>query len=198
MSAQYGKVNERMSDNVQQLQSIFSQAPDLIFRSVDTPNGPEAMLVYFDGLVDLNSINNHVLYPLIEGLSSTEYSLPVTVGHVESTSAMSQVEKMLLNGKSVLFLPGSSEAYIFDTCGWPQRSIIDRGLRQRLPSRLCRDRYPEYRPYPALYPEPGAQNQAIEGREKRRKHVIHHVPSGCRRSGSHAGTHKSNRRAGYR
>ncbi|BFH69794.1 spore germination protein [Paenibacillus dendritiformis] len=125
MSAQYGKVNERMSDNVQQLQSIFSQAPDLIYRSVDTPNGPEAMLVYFDGLVDLNSINNHVLYPLIEGLSSTEYSLPVTVGHVESTSDMSQVEKMLLNGKSVLFLPGSSEAYIFDTCGWPQRSITD-------------------------------------------------------------------------
>lgn len=125
MSAQYGKVNERMSDNVQQLQSIFSQAPDLIFRSVDTPNGPEAMLVYFDGLVDLNSINNHVLYPLFEGLSSTEYSLPVTVGHVESTSDMSQVEKMLLNGKSVLFLPGSSEAYIFDTCGWPQRSITD-------------------------------------------------------------------------
>lgn len=125
MSAQHGKVNEQMSVNVQQLQSIFSQAPDLIFRSVDKPNGPEAMLVYFDGLVDLNSINNHVLYPLIEELSSTEYSLPVTVGNVESTSDMNQVEKMLLSGKSVLFLPGSTEAYIFDTCGWPQRSITD-------------------------------------------------------------------------
>lgn len=125
MSAQHGKVNEQMSVNVQQLQSIFSQAPDLIFRSVDSPNGTEAMLVYFDGLVDMNSINNHVLYPLIEELSSTEYSLPVTVGNVESTSDMNQVEKMLLNGKSVLFLPGATEAYIFDTCGWPQRSITD-------------------------------------------------------------------------
>ncbi|MGG4398351.1 spore germination protein [Paenibacillus thiaminolyticus] len=125
MSAQQGKVNEQMSDNVQRLQSIFSQAPDLIFRSVDSPNGTEAMLIYFDGLVDMNSINNHVLQPLIEALSSPEDTLPVTVGHVESTSDMNQVEKMLLNGKSVLFLPGATEAYIFDTSGWPQRSITD-------------------------------------------------------------------------
>lgn len=125
MSTQDGKVNERMSVNVQRLQSIFSQAPDLIFRSVDAPNGPEAMLVYFDGLVDMNSINNHVLHPLIEALSNTEYSLPVTVGNVQSTTDMNQVEKMLLNGKSVLFLPGATEAYIFDTSGWPQRSITD-------------------------------------------------------------------------
>ncbi|GAC40824.1 spore germination protein [Paenibacillus popilliae] len=125
MSAQSKKVNEQIADNEKQLKSIFPKAPDLIFRSVDTPEAPEAMLIYFEGLIDKNSVNNHVLQPLIQSLANAESSLPITVGDVTSTSDMDQVEKMLLNGKSVLFISGAAKAYILDTSGWPQRSITD-------------------------------------------------------------------------
>ncbi|MFB0829519.1 spore germination protein [Brevibacillus laterosporus] len=125
MPEQYGKVSEQLSDNIQRLKSIFSDAPDLVYRSIESPHADETMLVYFEGLIDMNSINNDVLRPLIESLSMTEGSLPISVGKIETESDMEQIEKLLLDGKSVLFLSGSTEAYILDTSGWPQRSIAD-------------------------------------------------------------------------
>jgi spore germination protein len=51
--------------------------------------------------------------------------LPISIGQVEKIDKWSQIQDAILEGDSVLFIQGSSNANRLDTKGWPQRSIED-------------------------------------------------------------------------
>ncbi|WP_010503824.1 spore germination protein [Paenibacillus elgii] len=121
--------------NVAHLQAMFTQTPDLNVRQFTIKHsGEQAVLVYLDGLVDKNSINNDVLRPLQfeSERSDAVGGLTVTVGQVLTLSAWSQIESAILQGSSVLLIAGRAEAYAMDTKGWPQRAIEDPQLEASL------------------------------------------------------------------
>ena len=125
MTCKAGTIHEQIEINVERLQTIFTHAPDLVIRSLELIAGPSVVLVYLEGLVDMNSINQHVIRPLLDSKSHNGFSLPVAVGNIKRTMSWDEVEQNILNGKSVMFAEGHAEAYMFDTCGWPQRSVED-------------------------------------------------------------------------
>lgn len=131
-----GTVAAGLKENLAVLQSIFSKAPDLIIRSfIYKQSGQRAALVYLCGLVDKNSINNNVLYQLMfEPIDESQHmtNLPITIGDLKSTQQWSQIELMLLEGHSILFLEGAELAYSLDTQGWPQRAISDSQIEASL------------------------------------------------------------------
>ncbi|MDF2714542.1 MAG: spore germination protein [Paenibacillus sp.] len=118
-------VSEHMQENVYHMKFLFSQTPDLIMRQfVIKQTGDRATLVYLDGLVDKNSINNNVLRPL-QYETGTGEDVTVTVGCVEALTDWPDIENAIFQGCSVLFVNGRKEALLFDTQGWPQRAIED-------------------------------------------------------------------------
>ncbi len=125
MASSGGTVHEQLQHNISQLQTIFTLAPDLVIRSMDTEQGASAVVAYFEGLVDMNSINNDVLRPFFHSIHNQEGVVPVTVGNIKNTTKWSEIEHGLLIGKSVVFMEGQAKAFLLDTSGWPQRAIED-------------------------------------------------------------------------
>jgi len=121
-------INTELSHNIAHLKAVFTHTPDLIVRHFTIKHsGEQAALVYLDGLVDKNSINNNVLRPLqFESEKSDAVGgLAVTVGHVQPLTQWAQIESAVLQASSVLLIAGRAEAYAMDTSGWPQRAIED-------------------------------------------------------------------------
>lgn len=115
-----------LSQNTEQLQQLFSQAPDLVIRRFQIAASKfEAAVVYLAGLTDKNSIHNHVLKPLMHSSFDPNKELPITLGEVEIIDTWSQIENAILEGDSVLLINGQITGYRLDTKGWPQREVTD-------------------------------------------------------------------------
>lgn len=119
--------------NIQKLEQLFPQAPDLVIRRFEfAGKGPQAALVYLDTLSDKNSICNNVLSSLMQVSFDPKKELPISVGDVKSVQSWNAVENALFIGESALFIQGEKKVYLLNTKGWPQRSIEDPQLETSL------------------------------------------------------------------
>jgi len=128
-------ISNRTSENIEEITNIFTQTPDLVIRSF-TSNYMEGQvtLVYLDGLVDKNSINNNVLRPLMDPpeQGGTNIFGLLSISQISPVYDFQAVEDKILQGSSLLFIEGQREAYALDTNGWPQRAIEDPQLETSL------------------------------------------------------------------
>lgn len=113
-----------LSLNTENLQLLFSQAPDLVIRRFPiAASKTEAALVYLPGLTDKDAIQNYVLKPLMHSSFDPNKELPITIGKIEMVYTWGQIENAILGGDSVLLLNGQITGYQLDTKGWPQRQL---------------------------------------------------------------------------
>jgi len=127
-------LNHDLSQNIEKAKELFPAAPDLVvFRFAAGSQEIPAALLYLDGLNDKNSINNHILRPLMYEIPDDKPGIPApTISGVRTVTAWSDVEKAILHGESVLFFEGKPKAWIYSTQGWPQRAIEDPQLESSL------------------------------------------------------------------
>lgn len=133
-SSQSRKLSDQLSENIEVLQSLFTMTPDLTIRNFRTDVVGQASLVYLDGLVDKNAINNHVILPLItpSKKKNTCISELLPVGDIAVVYDFHSIEEKILQGSTLLFIDGRQEAYVLKTQGWPQRAIEDPQLEASL------------------------------------------------------------------
>ncbi len=130
-----GKISSRLSDNIAEIHSIFSDAPDLIVRElIIKQSQSQAALVYLSGVTDSRTIFNHVLNPLIfeDGKGNSEEDIRVSLGHIQETNTWPQIENAILEGECVLFIDKQTDAYIYDTPEFPKRSLEDSPIESSL------------------------------------------------------------------
>lgn len=123
-----------LPDSLAQLQTMFSDTPDLIIRTFTyKQTGAQAALVYLEGLVDKNSINNNVLHELMfHDEHNEQKELPVALGELKVLYMWEELESAILHGYSVLFIHGNPHAHALETQGWPQRAIADSQIEASL------------------------------------------------------------------
>ncbi|KRE68845.1 spore gernimation protein [Paenibacillus sp. Soil750] len=133
-SSEIVKISAKLSENINQLATIFSDTPDLIVRTfTNKQSGVPAALAYLDGLVDKNSINNNVLHELMFHTTTDDSDeLPVALGEIKSLLVWETVETSILRGYSILFIDGQAHAFSLETQGWPQRAIEDSQIEASL------------------------------------------------------------------
>ncbi|MGO4179780.1 spore germination protein [Paenibacillus sp. TAF43_2] len=133
-SLQDPPISKNMSTNIIYLKQLFTLTPDLIIRQIQTnQDDNSATLVYLEGLVNKEYIHNNILHALINGDSGQYFRLPeVSVGTIRNESTWNQIENAILQGDSVLFVEGQSQAYVYDTKGWPQRPVDDSRIEASL------------------------------------------------------------------
>ncbi len=126
-------IHSSLMKNIAVLDTLFSETPDLIVRFIEIKQtGGQGALIYLDGLVDKNAINNNVLSPLIYETGDAGSDITVTVGHVKTVNTWSQIESAIFQGYSILLVDNRTEALLFNTQGWPQRAIEDPNLETSL------------------------------------------------------------------
>ncbi|SEB20706.1 spore germination protein [Bacillus nitratireducens] len=118
-------INCDLFQNINNLQILFQQAPDLVIRQFQLVNESEAALIYLSGLTDKQSIHNNILPPLMHKPFDVSNGLPVTIGEIEVINTWNQVENAIFQGDSILLIHGQSMGYQLNTKGWPQRDITE-------------------------------------------------------------------------
>ncbi|TJZ99910.1 spore germination protein [Bacillus thuringiensis] len=116
-------LHEKLNDNIQHIQKLFHEATDLIIRDIKIGDDlNESKLLYFSDLTNLDTLQEHVLFPLLHCSFHIYEGLPVTVGNVIKVQSIQNIENALLNGNSVLIMDGYKYGYQFITQKCPQRA----------------------------------------------------------------------------
>jgi spore germination protein len=120
-------ISSRLEEITAHLEQYFSDTPDMVLRYLTIgQTGERAILAYIAGLTDKSSLHHDVLRPLQElRQGSPGDDLIIDIGHIVPSRVWSLLENNILQGNSLLFIEGRTEAYILDTHGWPQRAIED-------------------------------------------------------------------------
>ncbi|MEK3882948.1 spore germination protein [Paenibacillus sp. PL2-23] len=118
------QLSNNLAENLDYLKQNIPNSPDLMFRTLrlGEDRQEEAVLVYNDGMVDKNSLNNNVIRPLIE-TGSLDILQCVSIANIKLSSSWDEIEDRLYRGFTLLIVDRSSMAYLFETQGWPQRAI---------------------------------------------------------------------------
>ncbi|SDM84047.1 spore germination protein [Bacillus sp. OK048] len=128
-------ISSKLVENIAKIQDIFTDTPDLVMKNfVLKQSTRQVTLIYLSGLTDKNTINNAVLKSLLFEADHADKDLEekVALGQIKETNTWKDIEDAILQGNSVLFIDGRTEAYEFDTQGWPQRGIEDTQIESSL------------------------------------------------------------------
>jgi len=128
-----------LSSNLAALLAGLGNSSDIVTRSLKLGAGGEieAALVFVDGLVDKEQINDNILKPLMVDLPQIGYpdQLPrsnlisiiqasvLTIGEIKIAKDEGEIVAAIVTGETALIIEGFSEALILDTKHWETRAI---------------------------------------------------------------------------
>ncbi|WP_027408595.1 spore germination protein [Anoxybacteroides tepidamans] len=119
-----------LEENIETLQSVYENCVDVVFRSFQVAGTTNAVLVYIDGLVNVEELDLVVLPSLMRPLSSiTDFDIhqllsqTLTVSKVSKTQLMSECIESISSGKAVLLINRYNHAFSLGVGKWEKRSI---------------------------------------------------------------------------
>ncbi len=127
--------SDRLEANVRYLRGIFSGDDTLQVRHVASPTEPAARfcLIYTDGMVDNQLLNEDVIRPLLQfrfrrGGEDLTAAVGRSVTFADSAERTDRVEKLvqgIIYGDTVLLADQCRDALVLNTKGWKMRSITE-------------------------------------------------------------------------
>lgn len=135
-------IKTRLRDNIQHIQTALGNSDDIIIRKFQFgANGHiRAGIVYTDGLVDANSIQNFIMETLMIDLPKMELAhravddenLPLflkevvlTVGEIDEIVDFETLFTSLLSGNAILLLDGYSQGFSIGMKEWDSRGVTE-------------------------------------------------------------------------
>lgn len=132
-----------LSQNVEMFQSIYNHCSDVVFREYLLFGKAKAMIIYIDGLVDVELLDGEILNPLIKEKAIETVPL---ISLVENTITVTKIERehdlagcieAISTGKALLLLEGEDAAISLGLTKFEQRGVeepkaekVIRGPRQ--------------------------------------------------------------------
>lgn len=129
-----------LKHNQKLLQSIFQESVDINLRPLKIGQKwqTEALLIFLEGMVDKNEINNTILKPLMYDIQWTGSRNPlnnhdineisrtlIAVGDTRIVDTIKDVAGSVLNGDSILLVEGSDQALVVSSKGWESRGVSE-------------------------------------------------------------------------
>ncbi|MEN6350823.1 MAG: spore germination protein [Syntrophomonas sp.] len=128
-----------LDSNLSDIRNILGQSSDVIIHKMMV--GPErtlgAAIIYIDGLIDKNLVNQDILRPLMFHLPVVDNAAEMnpstlvqliktsvlTVGDITSEQDMGKLTAGILSGNTAVLLDGVNEALVINLRGWEVRAI---------------------------------------------------------------------------
>lgn len=127
-----GLTNERLSTDLQinerRLQSLCADSSDVVFRSFRIAGQKQALLVYIEGLSNIEMIDRQVLSPLMR---SSALDWDTIAEEVLSVSQLKRIRHVadcvdcMLSGSAILLMDGESEGLALALAKWDKRAIAE-------------------------------------------------------------------------
>jgi spore germination protein len=123
------KLHPNFNQNVETFRSIFENSSDVVFRSFLLFGKRKAMIIYIEGLSNVEGIEKFVLSPLMPAIAEDEQPLQVLL---ETKLPISQIKKMdvladcmdsILTGNPILLCDGEKHALSLGMTKYEKRSI---------------------------------------------------------------------------
>ncbi|MGE5415787.1 MAG: spore germination protein [Acidobacteriota bacterium] len=136
-------LSSSLESNIKTMQEILSDDDTLIIRFIENQanNDIKGCLLFFDGMVSNEIINEYVIQPMVGNTEMLSNSSTIDIiknqvlfiNNVEKTSDINRLIDAVYDGDAIFLLEGSSEALVLSSKGWQTRAIeepeAERALR---------------------------------------------------------------------
>ncbi|SFS46980.1 spore germination protein [Paenibacillus sp. BC26] len=123
-----------LADNNQLLHEIYTDCKDVMFREFSIGDTTDAFVVYIDGLVNVELLDQHVIRPLLElpaeesgDITSVRLASILTLSLVLEHDALEDAIACLSNGCGLLVIDGMRQGISIGLAKWEKRSIEEPG-----------------------------------------------------------------------
>lgn len=134
----FSRLSSSLKENIKKIKTDLGDSSDLSIRSFRLKKGIPAAVIYLDGLVNIDYIQQYLLNPLIGSQSGkleqiTDAGEPdllsflqncvLTIGDSREVSEFEQLYYALLSGETLLLIDGQRKGLIASTRDWKERNV---------------------------------------------------------------------------
>ncbi|TDL62628.1 spore germination protein [Rhodococcus qingshengii] len=130
----YIEIQQSLKENIKNIKNTFHDTSDLIVRNIKVgfKGSFDIAVVYLDGIIDLNLIQEHVVKPLLEPFKTAGFmeSLIDQIierilesADVKTTTQYKELTDAIVQGSTVLLINGYRKGIIIPSPKWAERSI---------------------------------------------------------------------------
>lgn len=130
------KLVSSLVENVNIIKSIFQNDKTVVYRELSTEiqNNLFCMLIYTDGMVDINIVNESIIKPILESRIPYEkqgktinllMQKVLLTGNNKKTGDMDDIISGIIYGKVILVVDGCDEVISINAIGWETRSVSE-------------------------------------------------------------------------
>lgn len=135
------KTSKNLKENLKLIEDIIGFSDDVVVRKfhLGAKTGIKAAIIFIDGLIDKQVINENILKPLlIEEFSAEDIKEltkkdiikfikdnTLTINELKVIDKLDELIDGILDGDTVLLVDGYKEAFLLNTKGWEIRSVSE-------------------------------------------------------------------------
>ncbi|MEC1157141.1 spore germination protein [Cytobacillus horneckiae] len=124
-------IDRNLDDNIQYIKGIFNNTSDLVVRKFKVGNEKKeyAAMIYIDGIIDSDIIQDFVVKPLLNTKTSEKKQIINSISEViESTNVdmctkRNEITDAIVNGKTTILFENHDTGIIIDAPMWRERSL---------------------------------------------------------------------------
>ncbi|MCF2946092.1 spore germination protein [Paenibacillus tarimensis] len=110
-----------LARNIDNVRGIFNKCTDFVLRMIPSAGGYEAAVVYLDGLIKTEELQDHTLQPLLSRHLNSEAELENS--QISTASTVGEVADAVLNGEAALLIGNQPYAVIINVRGGSRRAV---------------------------------------------------------------------------
>ncbi|WP_430482915.1 spore germination protein [Rossellomorea marisflavi] len=128
------EIQKYLKANIERIKNTFHQTSDLIVRNIKAgfEGNFDICIIHLDGLIDTETVQNHVVKPLLQPLNTEVLKESLINQIVESTIESADVKvtsqyqdiiNAIVKGNTIILINGYDKAIIVPSVSWKERSI---------------------------------------------------------------------------
>lgn len=127
-------LQETIQENISDIKKTFHHTSDLIVRKIKTgfKSSVEINIVYLDGIIDKDLIQDYVVKPLLEPFKTVKCNESLTdqinerlieAADVKTTTQYIDVIEAIVKGNTIILINGHRKGIIVPSANWKERSL---------------------------------------------------------------------------
>ncbi|MBT2697211.1 spore germination protein [Bacillus sp. ISL-40] len=119
-----------LNENITNLNSIYENCPDVIFHSFLIEGKEKAVLIYIEGLTDVEGINDTILSPLLKESgeqnsenTSSNLKQKISNSNISTVETYTDVIDQISSGNPVILIDQKGEGFSVGLAKWEKRAI---------------------------------------------------------------------------
>lgn len=137
------ELQEYLQENISNIKNTFHHTSDLIVRKIKTgfKSTFEINIVYLDGIIDTDRIQEYVVKPLLEPFKTVKFNESlidqiiermIEAADVKTTNHYKDLIEAIVQGNTIILINGYRKGIIIPSANWKERSL-EESLGERSP-----------------------------------------------------------------